>query len=124
MPQDALDGLGYLLWTATGLGTPDWFGALLWATIWLVVVAMAAAVVVSGRWARGRKGVLSFGLGPVLPFGTFALAYLLFIVASLMRTGIAPGKNAPKNATWRNGSPRRASGWFAPTGMSILAEAS
>ena len=77
MTQDALDGLGYLLWTATGLGIPDWFGALLWATIGLVVVAMAAAVVVAGH----RKGGLSFGLGPVLPFGTFALVYLLFIVA-------------------------------------------
>ncbi len=76
MPQDALDGFGYLLWTATGLGTPDWFGSLLWATIWLVVVAICAVVV-----AGWRKGVLSLGLGPALPFGTFALAYLLFIVA-------------------------------------------
>ena len=73
MPQDALDGLGYLLWTATG---PDWFGALLWATIGLVVVAMAMAVVVAGH----REGMPSFGLGPALPFGTFAGVYIASMV--------------------------------------------
>ena len=68
IPPNALDGLGSLLWTAAGL----------------VAVAMAAAVVVSGR-GLGTGGQVRpaslVGLGPVLPFGGFALAYLLFMVA-------------------------------------------
>ncbi len=93
MPQDALDRVDYLLWTATGLGTPDWFGSLIWTTIGLVVVAMAAAVVASGRWgARERIGrrPLSFGLGPALPFGGFTLAYLLFMVAIVQFVSAVP----------------------------------
>ena len=91
VPQGVLDGLGYLLWMVTGLGIPDWVGFLLWATIGLVVVAMAAVVVVSGRQAGGTKGTRvrerlgrrprSFGLGPALPFGVFAIAYSVFMVA-------------------------------------------
>ena len=87
IPPNALDWMGYLIWRATGLDTPDWFGALLLATAGLVVVLLAAAVVVSGRWAKkdggeriGRRP-LSFGLGPVLPFGVFVVGYLVFIVA-------------------------------------------
>ena len=84
--QDALDGLGYLLWRMTGLGAPDWFGSLLWATIGLVVGAMAAVVVLSGRGfgegrGKARPTSPSLGLGPTLPFGTFAVAYLGFMVA-------------------------------------------
>ena len=81
-----MDWFDYLLWRATGLSTSDWFGALLWATAGLVVVVLAAVVVVAGRWARRTEGErigrrpLSFGLGPVLPFGVFAAIYLIFIV--------------------------------------------
>ena len=91
VPQGVLNGLGYLLWMVTGLGIPDWVGFLLWATIGLVVVAMVAVVVVSGRQAGGTKGTRvrerlgrrprSFGLGPALPFGVFAIAYSVFMVA-------------------------------------------
>ena len=79
--QDALDGLGYLLWRMTGLGAPDWFGSLLWATTGLVVGAMATVVVLAGRGGKARPASPSLGLGPALPFGTFAVAYLGFMVA-------------------------------------------
>ena len=76
IPQDAVDWFAYLLWRATGLDTPDWFGSLLWVVTGLIVVAMVAVVVLSGR---GQSP--SLGLGPVLPFGVFAAIYLVFIVA-------------------------------------------
>ena len=87
VPPNAVEWFDYLLWRATGLSTSDWFGSLLWATTGLVVVVLAAVVVVAGRWARRTEGErigrrpLSFGLGPVLPFGVFAAIYLVFIVA-------------------------------------------
>ena len=90
IPQDALDGLGYLLWTTTRLGVPDWFGSLLLATTGLVVVAMAAVVVVSGRGGKDWAGAPLLGLEPALPFGVFALAYLLFIVAIVPFTVYQP----------------------------------
>ena len=65
IPPNAPDGLGYLLWMAAGL----------------VVLASGAVVVWSGRsGGRGGKSP-SFGLGPALPFGMFAVGYLIFIVA-------------------------------------------
>ena len=76
MPSDAVEWFAYLLWRVTGLSTPDWFGSLLWTTTGLVVVAMVAVVVLSGR---GKSP--SFGLGPALPFGVFAAIYLVFMVA-------------------------------------------
>ena len=76
MPWDAVEWFAYLLWRTTGLSTPDGFGSLLWAATGLVVVAMVAVVVLSGR---GKS--LSFGLGPALPFGVFVVAYLVFIIA-------------------------------------------
>ena len=76
MPWDAVEWFAYLLWRTTGLSTPDGFGSLLWAATGLVVVAMVAVVVLSGR---GQS--LSFGLGPALPFGVFVVAYLVFIIA-------------------------------------------
>ncbi len=85
IPQDALDGFDYLLWRATGLSAPDGFGTLLWATIGLVGVAAVGVLAVGG----GERS-LSFGLGPVLPFGGFALAYLLFIVAIVPLTVYQP----------------------------------
>ena len=65
IPPNAPDGLGYLLWMAAGL----------------VVLVAGAVVVWSGRSVgRGGKSP-SFGLGPALPFGVFAVGYLVFIVA-------------------------------------------
>ncbi len=71
IPPNAPDGLGYLLWMAAGL-----------------VLAAGAVVVRHGRAGRrgGNKGTdrtasPSFGLGPALPFGVFAVGYLVFIVA-------------------------------------------
>ena len=63
IPPNAPDGFGYLLWMAAGL----------------VVLAAGAVVVWSGR-SLGMDGQ-TFGLGPVLPFGVFAIAYLVLIVA-------------------------------------------
>ena len=68
IPPNAPDGLGYLLWTATGL-----------------VVAAGAVVLGSGLGlglgGKDRPASPLFGLGPIIPFGGFAVAYLLFIVA-------------------------------------------
>ena len=75
IPRDAVEWFAYILRRATGLGTPDWFGSLLWAATGLVVVAMVAVVVLSGR---GRSPF--FRLGPALSFGVFAGAYLVFMV--------------------------------------------
>ena len=64
IPPNAPDGLGYLLSMAAGL----------------VILAAGAVVVWSGRSVgRGGKSP-SFGLRPVLPFGVFAVAYLVFMV--------------------------------------------
>ena len=63
IPPNAPDGFGYLLSIAAGL----------------VVLAAGAVVVWSGR-SVGMDGQ-TFGLGPVLPFGVFAVAYLVLIVA-------------------------------------------
>ena len=83
---------------------PDWFGYLLWTAAGLVVLAAVAVVVLSGRsfGMGGKRDVTpkgavkpafavrtkggdrtappSFGLGPAIPFGAFALGYLVFIV--------------------------------------------
>ena len=68
IPPNAPDGFGYLLWTAAGL-----------------VVAAGAVVVGAGLGlglgGKERTASPLFGLGPVIPFGGFAVAYLLFIVA-------------------------------------------
>ena len=65
IPPNTPDGLGYLLSIAAGL----------------VVLAAGAVVVWAGRgFGMGGKSP-SFGLGPVLPFGMFAVGYLVFIVA-------------------------------------------
>ncbi len=69
IPPNAPDGFSFLLWTAAGL------------------VMAAGAVVVGSRLggtdggATERTASPRLGLGPVLPFGVFALAYLGFIVA-------------------------------------------
>ena len=72
------------------LNAPDGFGSLLWAATGLVVLAAGAVVVGSGLGvgAGGKdKGRTErpvpplFGLGPAVPFGGFALAYLGFMVA-------------------------------------------
>ena len=78
IPPNAPDGLGYLLLIAAGL----------------VVLAAGAVVGRSGRnVGRGGKSP-SFGLGPVLPFGGFAVAYFVFSVAVMpLVTSLAfPGR--------------------------------
>ena len=65
IPPNAPDGLGYLLSIAAGL----------------VVLAAGAVVVWSGRNVGKGGQSPSFGLGPALPFGVFAVGYLVFIVA-------------------------------------------
>ena len=68
IPPNAPDGFDYLLWTAAGL-----------------VVAAGAVVVGSGLGlglgGKDRPASPLCGLGPIIPFGGFAAAYLLFIVA-------------------------------------------
>ena len=65
IPPNTPDGLAYLLWIAAGL----------------VVLAAGAVVVWSGRSAGKGGQSPSFGLGPALPFGVFAVSYLVFLVA-------------------------------------------
>ena len=78
IPPNAPDGFGYLLWAAAGL-----------------VVAAGG----SGGSRRGirlgfgladRTAVPLVGLGPIIPFGGFAVAYLLFIVAIVPLVVISP----------------------------------
>ncbi len=68
IPPNVPDGFGYLLWTAAGL-----------------VVAAGVVVVVVGRGlglgGKNRPASPFLGLGPALPFGGFAVAYLGFMVA-------------------------------------------
>ena len=68
IPPNAPDGLGYLLWMAAGL-----------------VLAAGAVVVWSGR-SGGRGGKSPSRVGPALPFGVFAVIYLVFTVAVLSFT--------------------------------------
>ena len=64
IPPNAPDGFGYLMSMAAGL----------------VILAAGAVVVWADRgFDMGGKSP-SFGLRPVLPFGVFAVAYLVFIV--------------------------------------------
>ena len=78
IPPNAPDGVGYLLWIVAGL----------------VVLAAGVVVVWSGRSVgmggqdegSGNKGTDRpasplFGLGPALPFGVFAVSYLVSLVA-------------------------------------------
>ena len=64
IPPNAPDGLGYLLWATTGL----------------VMVAVVVLSGLGGSKGKGRMASLSFGVGPALPFGGFAVAYLAFMV--------------------------------------------
>ena len=65
IPPHAPDGLGYLLWTAAGL----------------VVVLAGLSLGVGGSKEKDRVGSPFFGLGLALPFGVFAVSYLVFMVA-------------------------------------------
>ncbi len=66
IPPNSLDGLGPLLWITAGLV--------------VVVSGLGLGYRREGRMGE-NKGKDRFGLGPVLPFGGFALAYLGFMVA-------------------------------------------
>ena len=61
----APDGLGYILWMAAGL----------------VVVLAGLGLGMGGSKEKDRVASPFFGLGPVLPFGVFAVSYLAFMVA-------------------------------------------
>ena len=65
VPPNAPNGAAYLLWLVVGL----------------VVLAGVAAVVLRGRRPDPEAAPSSIGLRPVLPFGGFAVIYLVFIVA-------------------------------------------
>ena len=79
--QSPFDGLSpvadiFRAW-AIPPNAPDGFGSLLGMVAGLVMLAAGAVVVLD--WSRLRHEW--HGLGPVLPFGVFAGAYLVFIVA-------------------------------------------
>ena len=69
IPPHALDGLGYLLWMAAGL-----------------VVLADRGFGLGGNKGTARLASPLFGLGPALPFGVFAVAYLVFMVAVMPLT--------------------------------------
>ena len=69
MPSNALDGFGYLLWMAAGL-----------VVVAGVVVGVFGLGGTDGA-EKNRPAAPFLGLGPVLPFGGFALAYPVFMVA-------------------------------------------
>ena len=63
----------------------DWLGYLLWMVVGLVVLA-DRGFGMGGNKGTARPASPLFGLGPVLPFGVFAVAYLVFIVAVVPST--------------------------------------
>jgi len=69
VPSNALDWLGYLLWMAAGL-----------------VVLADRGFGMGGNKGTARPASPLFELGPALPFGVFAVAYLVFIVAVVSST--------------------------------------
>ena len=60
---------------------PDWLGYILWIAAGLVVVLAGLGLGMGGSKGKDRGGSPFFGLGPVLPFGVFAVSYLAFMVA-------------------------------------------
>ena len=60
---------------------PDWLGYILWIAAGLVVVLAGLGLGVGGSKGKDRSGSPFFGLGPVLPFGVFAVSYLAFMIA-------------------------------------------
>ena len=69
IPPNALDGLGYLMWRAAGL-----------------VVLADRGFGIGGNKGTARPASLFSQLGPALPFGVFAVAYLAFMVAVMPLT--------------------------------------
>ena len=69
IPPNALDGLGYLMWMAAGL-----------------VVLADRGFGMGGNKGTARPTSLFSQLGPALPFGVFAVAYLVFMVAVMPLT--------------------------------------
>ena len=60
---------------------PDGLGHILWMAAGLVVVLAGLGLGMGGSKGKDRGGSPFFGLGPVLPFGVFAVSYLAFMVA-------------------------------------------
>ena len=60
--------------------TPDGFAYLLWLAVAAVVLASAVVILHTARRSDPEAAPLSFGLGPVLPFGAFAVTYIVFLV--------------------------------------------
>ena len=66
--------------------TPDWFGSLPWIAALVVLsglgIGWQGLPVLAGRTkGKDRPASPSFGLGPAVLFGGFAVAYLVFMVA-------------------------------------------
>ena len=70
IPPDVPDGLVYLLWATTGL-----------VIVVAVVVLSGLGLGMGGSKGKDRPASPSLGVGPALPFGVFAVAYLTFMVA-------------------------------------------
>ena len=68
IPPDAPDGLVYLLWATTGL-------------VMGVAVVVLSGLGLGGSKGKDRPASPSLEVGPALPFGVFAVAYLAFMVA-------------------------------------------
>ena len=60
---------------------PDGLGHILSIAAGLVVVLAGLGLGVGGSKGKDRSGSPFFGLGPVLPFGVFAVSYLAFMIA-------------------------------------------
>ena len=70
IPPDVPDGLVYLLWATTGL-----------VIVVAVVVLSGLGLGMGGSKGKDRPASPSLEVGPALPFGVFAVAYLAFMVA-------------------------------------------
>ena len=66
--------------------TPDGVAYLLGMAVAAVVLASAVVIFRAGRRSDPEAAPPSFGLGPVLPFGAFAVLYLVFLIVVMPLT--------------------------------------